>query len=129
MLHILPRKSKIWSKSGRNGTGMTIQMDAREDKLHVRLMGEIDHHAARDVRERIDAEVERLKYKTLLLDFSGVSFMDSSGIGLVMGRYRLMQTLGGNLLVTGTSERIGKVMRLAGLDKLGILEVKEEHTV
>lgn len=106
---------------------MTLQMDTDGDKLTVRLAGEIDHHAAHDVRERIDAEVERGRYKKLALDFGGVSFMDSSGIGLVMGRYRLMQTCGGELAVTGASARIGKVMRLAGLDKLGILEIREEQ--
>lgn len=60
--------------------------------------------------------------KRLRLDFEGVTFMDSSGIGLVMGRYRLMQLAGGRLSVTGASERIQKIMRLAGLDRLHILE-------
>lgn len=101
---------------------MVLQMDSDGDKLSVRLAGELDHHAAGDIRARIDAEAERGKYSTLILDFSGVSFMDSSGIGLVMGRYKLMKMLGGTVRVTGACARIEQVMRLAGLDKLGILE-------
>ena len=66
--------------------------------------------------------MERNRPQRLRLDFSDVSFMDSSGIGLIMGRYRLMQLEGGSLSVTGASERLRKVMRMAGLDKLGILQ-------
>ena len=70
----------------------------------------------------MDLAVERNRPQRLRLDFSDVSFMDSSGIGLIMGRYRLMQLEGGSLSVTGASERLRKVMRMAGLDKLGILQ-------
>jgi anti-anti-sigma factor len=101
---------------------MVNHMEGDGEQLTVRLSGELDHHAARELRERIDAEAERGRYKRMVLDFSGLSFMDSSGIGLIMGRYRLMNTLGGTLRVRGASERMDKVMRLAGLDKLGILE-------
>ena len=101
---------------------MVLQLEADGDRLSARLAGELDHHAAGDLRDRIDAEAERGKYSTLVLDFSGVSFMDSSGVGLVMGRYRLMKLLGGTVRVTGASPRIEQVMRLAGLEKLGILE-------
>ena len=100
---------------------MVMRIESIPNGLHIWLSGELDHHAARDLREQIDAAVERCKARMLRLDFSDVGFMDSSGIGLVMGRYRLMQTLGGTLSVVGMSDRIEKVMRLAGLDKLGIL--------
>ena len=62
----------------------------------------------------------------LILDFSGVTFMDSSGIGLIMGRWRLMQEQGGHLLVQGVPRSLRKVMKVSGLDKLGVLEEKEE---
>lgn len=55
-----------------------------------------------------------------MLDFSGVTFMDSSGIGLVMGRYRMMKTMDGELLVTGASPRVKRLMQMGGLDKLPI---------
>ena len=100
---------------------MVMRMESIPNGLHIWLSGELDHHAARDLREQIDAAVERCKARVLRLDFSDVGFMDSSGIGLVMGRYRLMQAHGGRLTVVGTSSRIEKVMRRAGLDKLGVL--------
>lgn len=100
---------------------MVIRMDASPSGVTIWLSGELDHHAARSLREQIDGAVDRTGAKELRLDFEGVTFMDSSGIGLVMGRYRLMQLAGGKLSVTGASERIQKVMRLAGLDKLHVL--------
>ena len=108
---------------------MVMRMQSIPDGLCIWLSGELDHHAARDLRAQIDAAVERCKVKRLVLDFSEVGFMDSSGIGLIMGRYRLMTARGGQLTVAGAAERMKKVMRLAGLDKLGVLEPDEpSHT-
>ena len=105
---------------------MVIRMSASPQELTVWLSGELDHHAARDVREQVDAAIERSAAKTVRLDFSGVTFMDSSGIGLIMGRYRLLQSRGGNLLVVGASERLLRVMKLAGLNKLPVWETTQE---
>ena len=98
---------------------LVMRIETTADETTVWLTGELDHHAARQLRQQVDLAVERTRPQRL--DFSDVSFMDSSGIGLIMGRYRLMQLEGGTLVVTGASERLRKVMRLAGLDRLGIL--------
>ena len=81
-------------------------------------VGEIDHHSAAQMREKIDESVIQSGAKTLVLDFSLVTFMDSSGIGLVMGRFRLMQENGGELVLQNLPAPLRKVMKLAGLDKL-----------
>ncbi len=99
---------------------MVIRMGTDQSGLTVWLSGELDHHAARELREQIDSAVERSVAKQLRLDFSGVTFMDSSGIGLIMGRYRLMLSRNGSLSVVGASERLRRVMKLAGLEKLPI---------
>lgn len=99
---------------------MVIRMNASPQEITVWLSGELDHHAARSLREQVDAAVERSVATVLRLDFAGVTFMDSSGIGLIMGRYRLMTARGGRLLVVGASERLLRVMKLAGLEKLPI---------
>ncbi len=99
---------------------MVIRMSTDPSGLTVWLSGELDHHAARTMREQVDAAIERSSAKALRLDFSGVTFMDSSGIGLIMGRYRLMLSRGGSLTVVGASERLLRVMKLAGLNKLPI---------
>ena len=90
--------------------------------LTVLLAGEIDHHSAVGMRAEIDEAIERHRPAVLMLDFGGVSFMDSSGIGLVMGRYKLMSTFGGKVNVINTPKPLQKVMHLAGLDSLAKIE-------
>lgn len=97
-------------------------MEKTDDTLTVFLRGEIDHHTARDMRERIDREVDRTRPQRLLLNMAGITFMDSSGIGLIMGRYRLMQAMRGTLTLVQLTEPIDRLIRLAGLDKLPIRE-------
>lgn len=82
------------------------------------LSGEIDHHSAVYIRETIDSEVERSRPEILRLDFADVSFMDSSGIGLVMGRYKKISDYGGKLEVSGAANSIEKVMKLSGIGKI-----------
>lgn len=99
-----------------------VVIENKEECMTVFLKGEIDHHTARGLRESIDNAIDRARPKRLYLDMSGVTFMDSSGIGLIMGRYRLVQSIKGTLRVVGMSEYIGRLVRLAGLDKLPIYE-------
>lgn len=97
---------------------MAVQIQIREEMVQACLSGEIDHHSAAQMREKIDESVIQSGAKTLVLDFSLVTFMDSSGIGLVMGRFRLMQENGGELVLQNLPAPLRKVMKLAGLDKL-----------
>ena len=101
---------------------MVVRIESSPTVLTAVLSGELDHHTARVMREKIDAAVGCSFAKLLRLDFSGIGFMDSSGIGLIMGRYRLMQSRGGRLLVVGVSDRLLRVMRLAGLQRLPVWE-------
>lgn len=101
---------------------MQVRTCLSEDSMTAYLMGEIDHHCARGIREEIDETAQRAMPRELILDFRDVTFMDSSGIGLVMGRYSLMQELGGELRVVNLSTHIRKVMKLAGLDRLAVIE-------
>lgn len=106
---------------------MELYVERQGDTLLVRLNGEIDHHTAASARREIDEAFDRERPAELTLDFSGVSFMDSSGIGLVMGRYRAATSAGARLRVTGTSGTVGKMMRLAGLEKIVPVEQKENR--
>ncbi len=109
---------------------MQLQLTNTQDTLSAQLLGELDHHGASEVRERIDAAVLQHRCQRLILDFSGLSFMDSSGIGLIMGRYRLMTSLGGSLQLQGANPRLETVIRLAGLEKLPIWgENRKENTI
>lgn len=89
-----------------------------QGELLAKITGEIDHHTARWLRSDIDTAIEDRSPKKLYLDFSGVSFMDSSGVGLVMGRYKNMRERGGRVYMINMPEYIEKVMNLAGMDRL-----------
>lgn len=101
---------------------MNIQINASDELVTVYLTGEIGHHSAGEIREEIDRSLESNRPKQLVMDFKNVGFMDSSGIGLVMGRYKLMQTMDGDVKIINTPNHIKKVMKLAGLDKLAAIE-------
>lgn len=95
-----------------------VTIDVQEEYMAAHLFGELDHHSVQPIREEIDSMAGQNKPTELILDFGGVTFMDSSGIGLVMGRYKLMQELGGTLRLTQLSASIRRVMQVAGMDKL-----------
>ena len=101
---------------------MKCRMNVSENMLTAYLDGEIDHHSVKPVREEIDSTIDRLQPKALALDFSGVTFMDSSGIGLVMGRYRKIAPYNAQLYVFNPPPSIAKVMRLSGIDKIAKIE-------
>jgi len=100
---------------------MSVRIQSSSEVITAFLDGELDHHRAKDIREQIDRHIEEYGPRLLILDFADVSFMDSSGIGLVMGRYRQMKLLDGEVKVQSASEQIARVMKLAGLERLSVL--------
>ncbi len=108
---------------------MAVQIDIAGEICIARIIGEIDHHNAKEMREKIDNAVVGTQARELELDFRDVSFMDSSGIGLVMGRYKLMQELGGTVHLVNIASNLKKVMVLAGLDRLAIMDKPERRPV
>lgn len=107
---------------------MDVRFEKQDRTLTVFLRGEIDHHAAGGLREQIDSAVISGGILCLILDFSEVSFMDSSGVGLILGRYKLMCARGGKLTVRGMTQRYLAMMKMAGMEKLGILQTEESAT-
>ena len=74
--------------------------------------------------EQIDAAIDEHTPSVLILDFKDITFMDSSGIGLIMGRYRQMQLVGGEVRIINPSPNIKRVLKLAGMDRLARIEYK-----
>lgn len=97
---------------------MYLSFDNREEKLIISLVGELDHHSAEEVRVKIDDRIERDNIKKVILNFSGVTFMDSSGIGVVVGRYKKLKQAGGNLCITDVKKGVNRVFELSGLFKV-----------
>ena len=96
----------------------SLKFDFNDGVLRVAIVGEINHHNAVFVRQEIDEKIQELSSKNLVLDLAEVSFMDSSGLGLVMGRYQLMKDLGGTLAIANPGAELKKLFKLAGLNKL-----------
>ena len=96
----------------------SLNFDFNDGVLRVAIVGEINHHNAVFVRQEIDEKIQALNSKNLVLDLAEVSSMDSSGLGLVIGRYQLMKELGGTLTVANPSADHKKLFKLAGLNKL-----------
>lgn len=96
----------------------------KEDKsLTLRITEELDHHTVERIRRKADYEIERYIPRKVILDFNQVSFMDSAGIGLILGRYKNVNVLGGKLEVINVNEQVIKILNMSGLSKL--IDIKE----
>lgn len=96
----------------------SLNFDFNDGELRAAIVGEINHHSAVFVRQEIDEKIQELRPQNLVLDLADAPFMDSSGLGLIMGRYQLMQDLGGTLTIANPSAEHKKLIKLAGLNKL-----------
>lgn len=103
---------------------MAIKITSTPVRLTIALSGEIDHHNAAALRLEADEAIQSTLASNIRLDFGEVTFMDSSGIGFVLGRYRIAQSCGGNIEVVNLSGRLYSMMKLAGLEKLVTLKTK-----
>ncbi len=99
--------------------------ESRGAELTARLTCEIDHHKSRRIRAIIDKRIFEERPESFILDFSGVSFMDSSGLGLILGRSELCRARGVSFSVSGTSESILKLLRLSGIDRMVNICIKK----
>ena len=100
----------------RGASKITVVSDGHT--LTISPRGDIDHHSARTLRERIDNEMYLARPSVVILDLSGIEFMDSSGLGLLLGRYQRAQDLGCELKLFGCSDRVMRILSLAGADKM-----------
>ena len=98
---------------------MKLTSFVQERQITVALTGEIDHHEAALLRQKIDSRAAGADIRLLILDFGGVSFMDSSGVGLILGRQRRMQMVGGTLTVQNPPPGVQKMLELARVPYLG----------
>lgn len=94
---------------------MNYSIIKRKDRLIVKIDGELDHHSSKSIRENVDIEIKGGAVKTLVFDFSDLSFMDSSGIGIIMGRFQLMSLYGGRVIIEKPPEYVKKIIYMSGL--------------
>lgn len=89
-----------------------------DGRLIIKIREDLDHHLAESIRESIDAMIEKEGLNHIVFDFNGMKFMDSAGIGLIMGRYKKVYMLGGSVDIIGISPSIDRILRISGLYKI-----------
>lgn len=97
---------------------MEVIVNIENRNLIVKIIGDIDHHTAEDIRDKAEKDFKRLNAKNIIFDFEEVSFMDSSGIGMIIGRYKNIEKQGGNVAVCNASENIKRIFNMSGLHKI-----------
>jgi len=103
---------------------MKEKVSIRDNYLWIRMPRELDHHAAASIRKVADEKMMQDRVEHVVFDFSQTEFMDSSGIGVIVGRYKKMNCLGGKVIAVHTNRRIRQILDLAGLNRL--VEIAEE---
>lgn len=94
---------------------MELNAQKRGSRLLVMLSGELDHHSAEQTRIMLDTLLRDVTVQELVLDLSGMTFMDSAGLGVVLGRFRKLSMRGGKLIVKGMNATIDRIFRMSGL--------------
>ena len=97
---------------------MNVKFTTRARSLIVSVSGEIDQHKASHLREQIDLRITHANIKNLVFDFSKLEFMDSSGIGVIIGRYKLMRAMGGTVQIVANNHSVKKILELSGIRKI-----------
>lgn len=104
-----------------------MDYQVEENCLTIFLPKEVDHHQAEAIRKKADVLIEQNHIKYVIFDFEQTEFMDSSGIGAIMGRYRLVQLIGGEIWGVHVGPRIRKILTLSGMTKIMQIEEEEER--
>lgn len=95
---------------------MKIDMHKNGDVLYAHIVGELDHHVAASIREALDNELKNdTSIRHIEFDFSDLTFMDSSGIGVIMGRYKIVERRGGGVYTSHVRPQVEKLLKISGL--------------
>lgn len=97
---------------------MLLKFEKNGKNLIVKMSGELDHHSAENVRFKIDNNIETMGFPNLVFDFSDLNFMDSSGIGVIIGRYKRVTEYDGKVAIVNMRANIKKVFELGGIFNL-----------
>lgn len=101
-----------------------MKYEVQENCLTIYLPQDVDHHNAEEIRREADHLIEKNHIRYVIFDFADTGFMDSSGIGVIMGRYKRIYMLGGEVWAVHTSERMKKILAMSGVTK--IMQILEE---
>lgn len=97
---------------------MEIFFNAQKKALVVKINEELDHHSAKNIRQAVDLYFADTRANHIIFDLSELEFMDSSGLGLIMGRYKFISPVGGKVVLAGINKENDKLMKLSGIYKI-----------
>lgn len=104
---------------------LAIDLDVKETVLCIRLSGELDHHAAEQLREKVNNLLSGNEIKHIVLNLEHLLFMDSSGLGVILGRYKQIKAMNGEMVVCAISPAVKRLFDMSGLFKIIRLEETE----
>lgn len=105
---------------------LQIEMEKHRKALIVRLKGELDHHTAETVKARLEEAIERGDSQHIILSLKELAFMDSSGLGVILGRYKQISGKGGRMIVCDINAHMRKLFEMSGLFKILAMEPSEQ---
>ncbi|SET88595.1 stage II sporulation protein AA (anti-sigma F factor antagonist) [Salinibacillus kushneri] len=105
---------------------LSVQFESKHHVLLVRLSGELDHHTSEDLKHQWQSEMKKADIQHVIVNMESLSFMDSSGLGVMLGRYKEVQELGGEMVVCSLSQSVRRLFELSGLFKIVRLEENED---
>lgn len=108
---------------------MDVRFDVTNNNLIIRIDGDIDHHTCEEIRNKVDQEISRRNHKNIIFDMKNVNFMDSSGIGVIIGRYKLIMNSGGITAMINVKPQIKRVYEICGLKKIIPIYENEKQAI
>ena len=97
---------------------MKVTYNEKDKLLKIEITEEIDHHSSEKIRTRADFEIQKYIPKKLVMDFENVNFMDSAGIGMILGRYKMITMFGGTMGMINVHSSVKKVFEMSGITKI-----------
>lgn len=123
------KQATLWIKIGEDFMGLQTTFDVRENVLIVRFNGELDHHEAENIRKKWQIEMYQQPIKHVVINLEDLEFMDSSGLGVILGRYKEVLELGGEMVVCSPSPTIKRLFEMSGIFKIVRLEENEQFAL
>ena len=107
--------------------GLNIQMAIRKNRLFIRLVGELDQAVTENLKIRVSEVIDKYMIKHVIINFEKLSFMDSSGIGFIIGRYNYLKKVNGSVILCSMNDQIRRLVMLSGLARICQLRKNEEE--
>ena len=108
---------------------LAIDLEVKQNVLCIRLSGELDHHTAEELRQKVTNVLENQPINHIVLNLANLSFMDSSGLGVILGRYKQIKNAGGEMVVCSISPAVKRLFEMSGLFKIIRLEPNENNAL